>query len=383
MSGFIAVSASLTKTEGVDEVELEAVDVPVLERLDIGVDEEFPDLREARVENRSAHAAVVSFDILALELLVVGALEPYEGNGVPHHVLDSEVLHPLHVRGHVGEAALRDLPVAAERVAAVRVVRLPAVVDDESLHAEFRRDRKLRFDVCGEDVLVEIVPARVERVAGGNWNAARHDVRRLLDPRYGFAHRVGKALRASIEPHTRLVVRNRGLGRLEPANADLENTPFLADTAYVVEVTHTLLGRDGKMARVVSIEVDEDRHALRDLGVRTRAPVRAHAAVACVDVPGIVHADLRNQRRQTRLRRELRLRAVERDLRDLRTVRRDFARKRKLPAVAILAVDLDLSKRKRSRSSSGKNHRCHVYFSFLSLSVVLKKSVTGPRSPAS
>ena len=326
--------------------------------------EELPDFGEARVENRGAHAAVVAIDILALELLVVGALETNEGNGVPHHVLYSKVLHPLHVRGHVGEAALRDLPVAAKRVATVRVVRLPAVVDDESLHTEFRRDRKLRFDVCGEDVLVEIVPARVERIAGSIWNAARHDARRLLNPRDGFAHRVGKSLRARVEPHASFVVRNRGLWRLEPADADFEEAPFLADAAYVVEVAHAFLGRDGKMARVVAVEVDEDRHTLRDFGVRTRTPVRAHAAVTGVDVPGIVHADLRNFRRQPRLRRNLRLCTVERDLRDLSAVRRYFAHKLKLPAVTFLAVDLDLSKRKRSRRSSGKNHRCHAYSPF-------------------
>ncbi len=266
------------------------------------------------------------------------------------------------MRGHVREAALRDLPVAAERVAAVRVVSLPAVVYDESLHAELRRNRELRFDVGGEDVLVEVVPARVKWIAGSIWNTARHDARRLLNPRDGFAHRVGKSLRARVEPHARLVVRNRGLWRLEPADADLEDASLLADAAYVVEVAHALLGRDGEMARVVSVEVYEDRHALRNFGVRMRAPVRAHAAVARVDVPGIVHADLGNFRRQPRLRRNLRLCTVERDLRDFSAVRRYFAHKLKLPAVTLLAVDLDLSKRKRSRSDGRENtnHHCLV-----------------------
>ena len=143
-----------------------------------------------------------------------------------------------------------------------------------------------------------------------------------------------------------------------------EEAPFLADAAYVVEVAHAFLGRDGKMARVVSIEVYEDRHALRNFGVRTRAPVRAHAAVARVDVPGIVHADLGNFRRQPRLRRDLRLHAVERDLRDFSAVRRYFAHKLKLPAVTFLAVDLDLSKRKRSRSDGRENTNHHCLVSY-------------------
>ena len=100
---------------------------------------------------------------LALEACVVGAFLAHPRNGVPEHVLHPHGVDPRDVRLDVREAVLAFLPVAAERIAAVRVVRLPAVVHDDRPHAHLRGDLALALDLVLVHVLVEVVPRGVER----------------------------------------------------------------------------------------------------------------------------------------------------------------------------------------------------------------------------
>ena len=83
----------------------------------------------------------------------------------------------LYVRGHVGESSRRNLPVAAERIAPVRVVSLPSVVENDCLHAHLRGDCALFLDLICEHILVKLVPCRIKRIVRRLGYAARRQFR--------------------------------------------------------------------------------------------------------------------------------------------------------------------------------------------------------------
>ena len=147
-----------------EEVELEPVHVPVSHGGLPLADQEFADFRETRVED-DASAAWLQRELP--EAFNVRALLSDHRHSVPQHELHPKAVHPLDVRLHVRELVRANVPVSAERIASAVVVRLPAVVDDDRLHAKRRGYGKFLFEGFGGYVLVERVPRGIQCGAGG------------------------------------------------------------------------------------------------------------------------------------------------------------------------------------------------------------------------
>ena len=112
------------------------------------------------------------------------------------------------------------------------------------------------------------------------------------------------------------------LDGVEVHDAYLQHAPLLAYAAAVAQMPRALLCGYREVAGVVSVEVHEHGHPVRDLGVGPSAPVRADPAVALVHAPHVVRADLRRLHREGRLGRDLRRRALERQAGHFRAVGR-------------------------------------------------------------
>ena len=183
--------------EGVDEVQLEAVQVPVAQRPHVGVYEVPAHLGIARVQRVRAQALYV-FQRLALKRARRLRIAADEGNAVPQHVLHAQLVHGLYVRAHVGYLGGRGLPVAAVGIAARVVVGLPAVVHYHRVHAQRLGARAFGLDLGGVYALMEAVPAGIHgqarRLGHGHGRVA------LLPPFVHRAHRVLVAAVALVQP---------------------------------------------------------------------------------------------------------------------------------------------------------------------------------------
>ena len=154
------------KTYRIDEVQLEAVDSPFTHGVFIDVDQILADFREARVENRRVQPFPF-IEVFSLEMLICPAVHADERNREPDDIFHAEFMDFRDMGGHIGETAFGNLPVAAERIAALVVVCLPAVVDDDSLHAVLFRKRAFRLQLLVENLLMIAVPGRINRLECG------------------------------------------------------------------------------------------------------------------------------------------------------------------------------------------------------------------------
>lgn len=76
-------------------------------------------------------------------------------------------MHTGHVCGHIGEFAFKYFPVAAVGVPTVVVAGLPSVVDDNVFHSQTRGQPALGFDIGSRHFLMELIPARIQRIERG------------------------------------------------------------------------------------------------------------------------------------------------------------------------------------------------------------------------
>ena len=292
--------------ERVDEVELESVDVPFPQASQIHVAEVCAHLGESRIENPASEPRNLAQHLVP-EPRIGLRLLPDERHREPDHVLHPHVVHFRDVGAHVREPVRRDVPVAARGIAPLRVVALPAVVEDHCLHAKPRGKRALALDSRGVDVLVEVVPCRVERIVracgncGGSSRSATLPFRRV-------PHGGREAHRARVEAQLgeELAHRLRRIGEIR--YLCVEREVGLAREAAHPDLSPQLPGGDRQPVLVVPAEERTDRLGAGD--VEDAAPPREDCHVlgaAEVRVPGEVAVDLRHGHVHLELRHVRRL----------------------------------------------------------------------------
>ena len=222
-------------------------------------------------------------------------------------------------RHAVGELRARDVPVAAVGVAARVVVRLPAVVEDDRLHAVLGGLGAFGLDDVGTDVLVEGVPRRVEGLEGGGRRFARRVAGTCREPGARLADGFREGARARIEANLRLVVREGRLGCVEEAERPADFVGMLAERRPHVEDARRLGADHGEAVFVVRRDERLDGHVGGDAGAHARAavPRDGHVAACRMRVPDLANVALRHGEGDLELRREGFLRRVERDADDL------------------------------------------------------------------
>ncbi len=211
------------------------------------------------------------------------------------------------VCGHVGEAVFAHLPVAGVGISAVVVVGLPAIVDDDGLHAECSGLAAFFLDRLSENILMELIPRRVQGVEGRiggldgfNTTLRRHPVDSVTDS-------VAPEYRAFVENYPGGVAVDRRFGLLEISHASIEHTVLLAEADGTVDFAETFACGDGESVCVVVVEESEDGH----VGCQVRAVIHAPvgfdlATVVLLHSPDVGSTDLGSAYVESELRRRLR-----------------------------------------------------------------------------
>ena len=110
---------------------------------------------------------------LALEALSCGRFFARHGHGIPEHEFLLERMDPIDKAFHLWNAL--GLPVPGEGIAPAAIERLPAVIDDHALEAEFAAQAALVDDGGRINALVIAIPRRIER----HTRRLRHRSRRV------------------------------------------------------------------------------------------------------------------------------------------------------------------------------------------------------------
>ena len=216
------------------------------------------------------------------------------------------------MRPHVGEAPLRNLPVAAIRIPAPVVIGLPAVVDDQPFHAVLRGKRAFTLQLRREELLVVAVPGGVERLVSGRRNGGGHIFRKGGKPGEGVADRVGIEERPEIEPQLRMIRRNRRFRTGKEFDRANDFTAFLVHSGFEPHGTHGL--GNGEQQTVFPGLAAEQQHRRggRQVGIQRRTPVgRNFSDESPVRLPEEVHVHERHAPFDSQPGRRLRLRTLQ------------------------------------------------------------------------
>ncbi len=146
------------ESETVDEIEFEAIQVPVFQCIDIQIHEMFPDFRETRVKHTAAVDMVI-VEVLSFKFLVGVAVPSDVWNAVPDKIFHSEIMDCRNVCRHVREFLWIRFPVSAKSITSVSVACLPSVIENYGFHPETCSDTTFLFNRFGIYVLMELVPA--------------------------------------------------------------------------------------------------------------------------------------------------------------------------------------------------------------------------------
>ena len=160
-----AVLDDITLREAVDEVQFEAVDVPIRESGAVFADDVFPDLGIARIQNPGSVIAV-GLQHFILEMLVAHGVLPHKGNGVPQHDLHTDFVNLIRECPHIGEFFRRGDPVTAGAVHAALDGSVPSVVHDDGVAAQLVEVFALVEKRLGGDALVVGIPGGVQGFFG-------------------------------------------------------------------------------------------------------------------------------------------------------------------------------------------------------------------------
>ena len=196
----------------VDKIQLEAVQIPIAQSLLVGRADKLSHLGKSRIEYaRHSVGSVIEGEVFTLEAFVVLAVNTYKRHRVPQHIFHTHSLHPLDMGCHILDAHICHLPIAAIGVASIVVGGLPTVIHNDSLHAELRGFTALGLDLLVGNLLVELIPRRVERVECGIGNTTNLKVVLRLDPLHTFTHGICPEDISIIEHDGNFVVRKRSV----------------------------------------------------------------------------------------------------------------------------------------------------------------------------
>ena len=330
------------EAEHVDEVELESVDVPLAKRVFVDGDQKCADFRETRIEHIGVEP-VNPGEKFAAETLQIPALLPDKRHRIPDQILHAELVNFRNMSAHVGEAVLRDLPVAAIGVTAVAVVGLPAVVDDDSFHPAGGGETALGLEFPVEQILVEAVPARINRIERGSGNRGGGAFGKGFIPAERLAQNLGVEKMPGVEAQHGLIGRKRRLGNGKEFDRAGDLIGLLADSSLDFDGPQRLRERESQaVLPIESAELDRG-NLIRQRRFQRRAPVRRNVALKRRGrMPAELHIELRHPPFEPHVRRIGQLRRAEREVNQFHPRFRGLFRARQIP-VAQLSRDPDLA----------------------------------------
>ena len=244
---------------------------------------------------------------------------------------------------HVGKAFRGNFPVAAKRVSPIGVIRLPAVVDNDSVQSELLRQRALLLQFMIEKILMVAVPGGVDRFKGRVRRPGRLVFREGGKPLGNRTDRIGVKDAPAVDPQSHLITADRCFGTHEKREFPLDPVRLLVDSARKLDKPFCF--GNGQCQPVLSFQIQKGLHGNVGCQLRTllAAPVgRKIAAEDAARGPACLHVNLRNAPEKTHLRRRkllIRLH-LNADLFQIRFQNR--SRVRQLPARKI-ALEPDFS----------------------------------------
>ena len=155
----------LEAIEGIDEIQLEAVQIPLFQGFGVNADEILPHLGITGIQGIGPQPVDIG-NGHALEPLRCPGIFAHEGHAVPENILQAQLVHPGHMGRHVGNLFRRGLPVAAIGVTPGVIHRLPAVVHNDVFHAHFRRPGAFGLHLIGIHLLMKAIPAGIGGILG-------------------------------------------------------------------------------------------------------------------------------------------------------------------------------------------------------------------------
>ena len=295
----------LRQHEVVDEVQLDAVEVPFADDALVGGDQVLAHLREPGVED----AGVAAPQHHALELRIILRLVAHERDRQPEHVLEARLVHGGDMRLHVREPVRDRHPVAGGAVERAAVDLLPSVVEDHGLHAERSGKARLFLQLVRMHVLKVGVPRGIERGERGLRRVRGDESVFPGDPFGALADGVGEFAAAPVEHHGHLVFAERRDGRGEElAAADHLARPVVR-VEPELEGVERLGARERHRRAFLRVEADGNRRLPRQLGLELRRPappeLRPHMVAVAREVarPHVLHARARHPEEHAELRR--------------------------------------------------------------------------------
>ena len=101
-----------------------------------------------------------------LILRIMPGIEPHIRNAVPDDILHSQFMHRFHMDFHIFDLGFRNFPISAERIAAVAVIGLPAIINDAYAEAQLFCPCAFRLDIPVCYVLMIGIPERIYGIFG-------------------------------------------------------------------------------------------------------------------------------------------------------------------------------------------------------------------------
>ncbi len=156
-----------------------------------------------------------------------GRALPHERHRVPQHEVHPFCVHRVDKTAHVRDA--QRTPVAGIRITPPRVHCLPAVVDNDRAVPEFLCNVELGQDGGDFELLMEVIPCRVDRHKRGSRHCHGSVTRLLCPPGGNVVEGTREGDVTQIEPYLRCVVHCRRQRLGEETHFEFKVNIFLAN----------------------------------------------------------------------------------------------------------------------------------------------------------
>ena len=167
---------------------------------------------------------------LILKSCVGFAILTNKGHRVPQHILHTHRLHSLDVCRHIFDTHGSNLPIATVGVTAIVVCRLPTVINNYCTHTQLHSLATLRLDIVVGNLLVELIPRRVERRECRLGDVVSHKSVLCSNPLRTLAHSIRPEDIAFIEQNRCLIVHERSFGLHEESQLANQQCTLLSQT---------------------------------------------------------------------------------------------------------------------------------------------------------